>query len=220
MLEDVKKLDSGQPKKNRRKGSRKITKKALHNVALHYLSKYSATEESLRKVLRRRLEVSVRDYGTDASLGALWIETLIEKYNSLGYLDDFKYAENRIWALLAKGKSIRAVVLLLRRKGIDPKDIKAILKKARGELPDLDLYAATAFARRRQLGPYRAPETRREYRDGDLAKFARSGFDYEIARTIIDIESQMELEIMLTSEIPADYLLNVIGASSKKPSDG
>ncbi len=216
MLENEKKLDRGETKKNRWKRSRKITEKGLNNIALHYLSRYSATEESLRKVLKRRVEVSVREYGTAPNLGALWIEALIEKYKSLGYLNDYKYAESRIWALLAKGKSIRAVVLQLRRKGINPKDIEAILKRVRDELLDPDLYAAVAFARRRRLGPYKAPDTRQEFRDNDLAKLARAGFNYEIARMIVDTKSQKELEIMLTSDIPADYLTTEIGPSSKK----
>src|SRR5258707_11653043 len=45
--------------------------------------------------------------------------------------------------------------------------------------------AATALARRRRLGPYRAKD-RKDHRTRDLATMARAGFDYDLAKKIID----------------------------------
>ena len=45
--------------------------------------------------------------------------------------------------------------------------------------------AAVALARRRKLGPYRLKD-RKEKRDRDLAAMARGGFDYQLAKKIID----------------------------------
>ena len=45
--------------------------------------------------------------------------------------------------------------------------------------------AAVALARRRRLGPFRQKD-RKEHRDRDLAAMARGGFEYQLARKVID----------------------------------
>ena len=45
--------------------------------------------------------------------------------------------------------------------------------------------AAVALARRRRLGPFRHKD-RKEHRTKDLAAMARGGFDYQLARKVID----------------------------------
>ena len=49
--------------------------------------------------------------------------------------------------------------------------------------------AAVALARRRRIGPFRMQKDRRDKRDRDLAAMARGGFDYELARKVIDATS-------------------------------
>ena len=46
--------------------------------------------------------------------------------------------------------------------------------------------AAVALARRRHLGPYRPLTERKDRRNRDLAAMARAGFDYDVARKVID----------------------------------
>jgi regulatory protein len=54
--------------------------------------------------------------------------------------------------------------------------------------------AAIALARRRRLGPYRAAKDRQECRARDLAAMARAGFDYDVARKVIDAASVEALD--------------------------
>ena len=49
--------------------------------------------------------------------------------------------------------------------------------------------AAVALARRRRLGPFRKKE-RKEHRNRDLAAMARGGFDFDLARKVIDAEER------------------------------
>ena len=67
---------------------REVTEKRLYNAALYYLYRYSATTASLRKVLMRRVAASARAHGTAPEEGAAWIEALICKFQTLGYLND------------------------------------------------------------------------------------------------------------------------------------
>ena len=148
----------------------------------------------------RRVVASARAHGTDPEEGAAWIETLITKFQTLGYLNDRAYAENRARSLLARGSSSLAVAMKLREKGLDADNIEAALETAREDALDLDLVAAAALARRRRLGPYRRDDEREERRDRDLAALARAGFSYEIAKRIIEAETVDVLEVMVAGE--------------------
>jgi len=50
--------------------------------------------------------------------------------------------------------------------------------------------AALALIRRRRLGPYRDSATRADFRAKDLAALARAGFSYDLARRVIEAETQ------------------------------
>ena len=206
MTDDADKRGENAPKKVGRRGVREVTERRLNNVALHYLSRYSATTDSLRKVLMRRVVASARAHGTDPEEGTAWIETLIIKFQTLGYLNDRAYAENRTRSLLARGSSSLAVAMKLREKGVGADNIEAALETAREDALDLDLVAAAALARRRRLGPYRRDDEREERRDRDLAALARAGFSYDIAKRIIEAETVDVLEVMVAGEHADDRL--------------
>ena len=206
MMKNVNERSKKVSKRSGQRGPREVTEKRLNNVALHYVSRYSATTDSLRKVLMRRVEASARVHGTDPKDGAIWTETLIIKFQALGYLNDRAYAANRARSLLARGNSMRAVAMKLREKGISVEDIEVAFEAAREDISDLDLAAAAALARRRRLGPYRLDVAREEHRDRDLAALARAGFSYDVARCIIEAKTVNILEAIISGK-PEDNRL-------------
>ena len=54
--------------------------------------------------------------------------------------------------------------------------------------------AAVNYARRRQLGPFFTGKVLDDTREKQLAALARAGFSYDIARRVIDAESEEDLE--------------------------
>jgi regulatory protein len=52
-----------------------------------------------------------------------------------------------------------------------------------------EMKAAVALAQRRRLGPFREKD-RAGKRDRDLAVMARAGFDYDLARKVIDAKDR------------------------------
>ena len=188
----------------KRRGPRKATRKRLENVALHYLTKYSATTESLRRVLMRRVYRSSRAHDTNVDEGAEWVEEVIVKMHGLGYINDRAYAENRARSLVARGTSRRGVAAKLREKGVGGDDIDDALLALTDEWPEPDLAAAQALARRRRLGPYGPADQRDERRDKDLAALARAGFSYDIARRVIEAEDTETLEDAVKAQ-PSPY---------------
>ena len=170
-----------------KKTSRPLTPQRLENIALHYLERFSASTESLRRALLRRAERSAQEHGTDRGEAAGWIDALIQRYVASGLLNDALFAEARTASLHRRGGSTRMIRQKLAAKGVGADDIDRALDERReatdGE-PDLE--AALALCRRRRLGPYRPAEKRTEMRDKDLAALGRGGFDYATARAAVD----------------------------------
>lgn len=173
---------------------KKATAKHLENVALWYLQRFAASADSLRRVLLRRVEKSARAHDTDRAEGAALIEDIVARFRRSGLLDDRAYAQGRTLSLHRRGVPARGIRARLRAKGVDTEDIDAALAALDDETAEPDFAAAIAYARRRRIGPYRKQADRAESRERDLAALARQGFDYGIARRVIEADNAAALE--------------------------
>ena len=170
--------------------TRPITAKYLQNAATFYLERYPSTAEGLRRVLNRRvakarlLDAPVMD---DVERT---IEAIVAKFVDAGVIDDKAFAQTKARALHRRGTSTRLTRRKLELAGIDAATLDLAMAGLDEEL-DTDpgrreWRAAAALARRRRLGPYRPAEDRKDHRARDLAAMARAGFDYDLARKVID----------------------------------
>ena len=184
----------GGTKKKERSVPRKMTPARLENIALHHLDRFSTSSENLKRVLTRRVLKSARHHNTDQEQCAAWIDTLIERYQECGLLDDPAYARAQVNSHNRRGKSVRAIRALLRQKGVTAADIDLAIEGLAENHPDPDLAAANAYARRRRLGPYRTREVDDKAREKELAALARAGFSYGIARRIVAAETVEEID--------------------------
>ena len=183
------------PDNNKRRTRRRATPKSLENAGLHHLARFASSAENLRRVLMRRVERSARAHGTDITEGAAAVAEIVARFTASGLIDDTAYAEGRALSLFRRGASRRHIRFALARKGVGAQDIEAALASLTRETGDPELAAALNLARRRRLGPYRAPCDRDDRRQKDLAVLARAGFGYQIARRVIEAESAADLEV-------------------------
>jgi regulatory protein len=171
-----------------------IDRALLERWALAYLERYASSAENLRRVLARRVwRRATGDSGGDGealrTAGAL-IEALVARYRKTGLVDDAAYAAARARSGLARGRSLRAITAGLAAKGVGAADAAAAVAALGEDAHDPDLAAASAFARRRHLGPFRrsaaadgvsaAADRRRE-----LSAFARAGFGRRVAEAVL-----------------------------------
>lgn len=175
-----------------RRPARPATGAYLERVALHYLERYPGSVARVRRALERRVRRSIEELGTDREEGFAALEAVLGKLVRMGYLDDERFARARALTLRARGRSARAIRATLQRQGIDGALADTVLG-ALGDAREADLEAARALVRKRRLGAHRleTPEGREEraaLRQKDLAKLARAGFGYEIARRALDEE--------------------------------
>jgi len=142
-------------------------------VALHYLERHAGSEARLRRVLRGRIRRSFEAHGApDPEAGEQTLDELVAKLKRLGYVDDARLARSRVKVLRGRGKSARAIRAALAAQGVDREVVDAAIDAEGGD----ELEAARTYARRRRLG-----RTER-----DLAKMARAGFSYDVARRALE----------------------------------
>ena len=149
---------------------KKITPQRLKNIALFYLERYDASSEKLQEVLKRRLAKAASEQEVPPE-SVQWVEEVVQQMKSLGYVNDKRYAENVVRRYSDAGKSYSFVRSKLKMAGIDEEMIKDVLS----EMDELE--QARLMVKKKRLGM--------DFKK-DLARLARAGFSYEIAREALE----------------------------------
>ena len=149
---------------------KKITRERLKNSALYYLERYEASTLKLRGVLRRRL-IKARLEQPVPKEADTWIEEVIAEMVRLGYVNDKRFAENLVRRLSGAGKSRSFIRTKLKLTGIEEEESDIVLSDTD------DLTNARLMVQKKHLG--------KDFKR-DLARLARAGFSYEIARKVLE----------------------------------
>ncbi len=183
MLDDNDENMQPQKTASRRKPQKKITPQRLKNIGLYYLKRFESSTANLRSVLRRRIDAYARENPEWNKHEAYdWAENILAEFERLHYLDDARFAEIKVRGYLSAGKPARYIQNKLRAKGIAEAQIQDVLSAQ-----EYDPFTmALRLAERRKIGPYRPPETRREFRQKDMGVLVRAGFDYDIVCEVLD----------------------------------
>lgn len=175
---------------------KRVTASYLENSAVYYLQRFDSTAENLRRVLERKVRRATAhpEANIDFEQATTWIQDVVEKMQRLGYVDDSRTARIKARGMLGRGTAPGMIRKKLQMAGAAHEAIDDAMQELlddNGE--NISLKAAVNLAKRRRLGPFRPDEQRLERRDKDLAALARSGFDFDTARQIIDAETVDEL---------------------------
>ena len=149
---------------------KKITPERLKNSALYYLERYEASAWKLRDVLKRRLAKARLDQPVPSEAPA-WIEEIIAEMCRLGYVNDKRFAENTVRRLTNAGKSPSFIQAKLRQAGVSEEEIQWALSETD------ELTSARLMVQKKHLG--------QDY-NRDLARLARAGFSYDIAKEALE----------------------------------
>ncbi len=128
--------------------------------------------------------------GTGEAEARRWIDEIAGKFTSLGLLDDDTFARARAGSLLRRGKPRRVIRSSLVAKGVEPAKADEAVAGLSDHADDPDRDAAMAFARRKRLGPWGRGDGDPERRRKELAAFARAGFSYQLARSVLDARDE------------------------------
>lgn len=172
-----------------------VSSEILERAALDYLGRFASSAKNLRRVLLRKLlRAGIERHDARHQEALAWIDEIVGRFGRSGILDDGQYAASQAASLSRRGVARQRIASRLTVKGVGREQIDIALSALDAEHPNVDLAAATALARRRRLGPFRAERERAERRDKDLAALAHAGFDYDTARRVIDADDADTLQ--------------------------
>jgi regulatory protein len=167
------------------------TETTLHQAALAYLARYSATSATLARTLNRHIDRWARssegdDVAAQTAAAKRVVPEVVARLAAAGAVDDASFAQARSRRLLRTGHSRRAAAAHLAARGVPAEVVATALPDDAGQ----ELAAAVAFARRRRIGPFAvqqpdAPAADR--RRQDLGALARAGFSRETAERALDM---------------------------------
>ena len=175
------------------------------NKAVHYLGRYQASQQRLRRVLRqfakRKLtplsdEAGRQRTGYDEAEISQAIEDIISLCVGYGYVDDKALAQSRARQSVMTGQSAYQLSGKLRQMGIDQDTTSQALTYRAGEHQDAERAAAIRAMRKKRLGPYCPDydELDHTQKQKQFAKLARLGFSSDLIKSIMRIETRQEAE--------------------------
>ncbi len=162
------------------------TKQRLRNIALYYLERFESSEENLRTVLRRRIDkYAFYDKEYNPAEAYAWADEVVAECLKQNFVNDERFAGFKINGYLNAGKPRRYIEQKLKQKGIDIGTISRLFEDA-----DYSEYeTALNFARRKKIGRFRTDEeSRAANRQKDLGTLVRAGFDFDVAKQLLDDE--------------------------------
>lgn len=176
-----------------RKAPKRISKTYLENAALYYLQRYATSAENLRRVLMRKVKRSCSFHQTEVEDFSPLVDELVARYTNAGLVDDKTYAQAKVTSLRRQGHSGRSIIARLQVKGLTSSQIEAAMKNVDDGNEDAEIDAATAYARRKKLGPWRKKAlTDPKDLQKEMAAMGRAGFSFDIARRALSFNGEEE----------------------------
>ena len=178
-------------------------KKRLTNKAFHYLGRYASTSSRLETILRKFAQRKL--YRADPALLNQMIREVTESCVRLGYIDDEAFIRSQFRQGLRSGFSQKRILLKLAQRGISRDLAEAVMDKQiskAADKKDSELAAALTFARKKSVGPYSRSELHPEDNQRHLARLARNGFAFDVAKQVMALPSADAADELLIKIYP------------------
>ncbi len=175
---------------------KKITETYLENSGKFYLERFPASTAQFRRVMTQKINRSCRahaDQDREECLNLL--ETMISRFQSIGFLDDSAYASGLRYSLTQRGYSASRIAITLHQKGVSP-DWLQETSVCEPLNPDHDWLAALRWIKKKRLGAY---STRDGGKKRSLASLARAGFEFDIAQKALSLTIEETEEYLLSN---------------------
>ena len=172
--------------KTTKSAPKKPSKVRLRHIALYYLERFETTEDNLRAVLRRRIDkYAFFDKEYNPMEAYAWADEVVKECLAKNFVNDERFAGFKINSYLNAGKPKRYIEQKLKQKGIDEQTIERLFVN----IDYSELETALNFAKKKKIGRFRTDDDARiANRQKDLGTLVRAGFDFEIAKEVLDDE--------------------------------
>ena len=161
----------------------------IRNFAYTYIEKYSPSKQQLRTYLFKKLIKKEQKTINKKEIFSL-IDAVIISLIDQKFLSDEYYSDSKSKIFYRRGYSLNKIRYNLIKKGIDQKYIKSSISKIKENETDPDFFSALKMCKRRRIGPNREEGNRSLFYKKDISILARSGFNYETSKKVLDISKE------------------------------
>ena len=166
-----------------------VTVEEIRKFSFSYLEKYAPSRQQLRTYLLKKFFKSSNYYVAKGELLAL-IDLVISDLDKHKFISDQFYSETKTKKFVKRGYSLNKIRNYLINKGINEKYIKDSISKINLKENDQDFFSAIKTCKRRRIGPNREEDNRILFYKKDMAILARSGFNYETSKKVLDLSKK------------------------------
>ena len=182
------------PIKNKKK-TLEATVEEMRNFSFSYLEKFSPSKQQLKTYLLKKYLKSSNHKNKKQDLVDL-IDTVLLDLEKTSFISDKFYSESKAKNLIQKGSSINKIRNYLISKGINNKYIKETINKINENNENQDFFSAIKICKKKRIGPSRYQDNRPLFYKKDISILARSGFDFETSKKVLELEKEDYLKII------------------------
>ena len=182
------------PIKNRKK-SLEITVEEMRNFSLSYIEKYSPSKQQLKTyLLKKYLKIKVQNVNKKNVVDL--IDIFLKDLEKSKFINDKFYSNSKAKSLIQRGSSINKIRNYLLVKGIRNEFINETIDQIKENNEDQDFFSAIKLCKKKRIGPSREENNRPLFYKKDIGVLARSGFDFETSKRVMDLKKDDYLKII------------------------
>ena len=167
----------------------------LRDLACSYIEKYNPSKQQIKIYLLKKYLKKFQGSKAKKEISKI-IDNIISNLEKNRFLNDALYSDSKARMLFRRGYSLRKIIYSLKSKGIDQKNIELSIEKVKNEKSDPDFVSAVKTCKKKRIGPNREENNRTIFYKKDMSILARSGFNYETSKKILNL-SKNEYEKIL-----------------------
>ena len=182
------------PIKNKKKNL-EATVEEMRNFSFAYIEKYAPSKQQLKTYLLKKYLKTKIPSVNKSNISDL-INAVLEDLEKTKFINDEFYSESKAKSLIQRGSSINKIRNYLFNKGVGKKYIKNTIEKITEKNEDQDFFSAIKVCKKKRIGPARDENNRPLFFKKDIGILARSGFDFETSKRVMDLEKNEYLKII------------------------
>jgi len=179
----------------KKKKSLELTVEEMRNFSLVYIEKYAPSKQQLRTyLLKKYLKAKIAN-ANKKNISDL-IDVVLEDLENSKFVNDKFYSKSKAQSLIRRGSSINKIRSYLLAKGVNNTFISETINEIKEKNIDQDFFSAIKVCKKKRIGPSRTEDNRVLFYKKDIGILARSGFDFEISKKVMDLNKEDYLKII------------------------
>ena len=124
------------------------------------------------------------------------IDVVLKDLENSKFINDQFYSKSKAKSLIKRGSSINKIRSYLMSKGVSDKYVRNTIEEIRERNEDQDFFSAIKLCKKKRIGPSREENNRPLFYKKDIGVLARSGFDFETSKRVMDLKKDDYLKII------------------------